>query len=551
MVNQLNRYTLFLQQKGYIAHGNSEGDLILINYPENEDKHTLSIDFSSPFPYDFPKIYIDSDFRKKVKVHAHVFKDDSLCLKFSGKEIVNPTKDEEVLEYALDKACKIIDRAIEGSLNIEKSQEIKEYWTLSNPKGIKTDCFSFFRSNVNVDIISIGTFHLDGEKIFLYETDDNYYGKDYVETFASKPINEISKYRCLFVRIEDSECAYALRIFSNLINYLYDIKSPEINDYLDNTLIGMITLIVSSDEDSQYSTMYIRDAVDENKQGARNENRLISEQCMVVNMIPKIMTQLSLFNRSSDGHTNTTFKKICIVGCGSLGSHVANDFASIGAEEFVLIDYDRMADNNLLRHISATSSIGELKTRVLRRYLLDNYPYLKVNELPTSVFNCKKELFAKDYFDLIVVATADRSSEFYCLEELLSNSITKKAVILWIEPFAVSGHALVYDRDSYVKGNFDLLQSNVNHISSVQNSEVFFQKEAGCSSAYIPYSGLDVREFLISLIKSLRFNHSKPFSYSKFLNIDSAKRNSAMKINPIYFGFSDGGSILGDIYGEE
>ncbi|WP_166083356.1 ThiF family adenylyltransferase [Erysipelothrix anatis] len=551
MVNQLNRYTLFLQEKGYIVHANSESNLILINYPEDEDKHTLSIDFSSPFPYDFPKIYIDSDFKKRAKVNAHIFEGDSLCLKFSGKEMVNPTKDEEVLEYALEKACKIIDRAIVGSLSIEKSQEIKEYWKLSNPKDFNFDSYSFFRPNKSEEIISFGAFHIDNGKVFLYETGDHYYGKDYIETFASKPINEITKLRCLFVEIEDAECAYTLRVFTNLIKYLYDLKRPEINDYLENTSIGMITIIVSSDRDSQYSTMYFRDKEKEEELGLRKENKLVTELCVSINLIPKILTQLSLFNRSSDGHTDTSFKKICIVGCGSLGSHIANDLASIGAEEFVLIDYDRLDENNLLRHISASSLIGELKTKALRRYLLDNYPYLKVNESSTSVFNCKKELFAKDYFDLIVVATADRSSEFYCLDELLSNSITKKVVILWIEPFAVSGHALVYDRDSYVKGNFDLLQSNVTHISSVQNSEVFFLKEAGCSSAFIPYSGLDVREFLISLIKNLRFNHSKPFSYSKFLNIDSAKRNSAMKINPVYFGFSDGESILGDIYGEE
>lgn len=484
-------------------------------------------------------------------MHAHVFTGDSLCLKFSGKEIVNPTKDEEVLEYALKKACKIIDRAIEGSLNIEKSQEIKEYWNLSNPKDLNFDGYSFFRSNIGDDTISFGTFHIDNKKVFLYETGDYYYGKDYVETFTSKAINEITKLSCLFVEIEDAERAYTLRVFNNLIQYLYDLDRPEINDYLSNTLIGMITIVVSSDRGTQYSTMYFRDKEKEEELGLGKESELVTELCLSINLIPRIMTQLSLFDRSSDGYINTNFKKICIVGCGSLGSHMANDLASIGAEEFVLIDYDILDENNLLRHIAAVSSIGELKTKALRRYLLDNFPYLKVDELSTSVFNCNKELFMKDQFDLIVVATADRSSEIYCLDELLLNSITNLVVTLWIEPFAVSGHALVYDKDSHVKGNSDLLQSNIQHISSVQNSENFFQKEAGCSSAYIPYSGLDVREFIISLIKNLRFSNSKSFSYSKFLNIDSAKRNSEMKINPRYFGFSDGEFILGDIYGEE
>ena len=55
---------------------------------------------------------------------------------------------------------------------------------------------------------------IDNKKVFLYETGDYYYGKDYVETFTSKAINEITKLSCLFV--ENKLSTHMFIIYSSL-----------------------------------------------------------------------------------------------------------------------------------------------------------------------------------------------------------------------------------------------------------------------------------------------------------------------------------------------
>lgn len=538
----------FLKEKGYYVSNNLINGQIRVKYPINENKYNLYIELGDTFPYDFPRIFVEEEFKKRCNLLGHIFKGNSLCLKLEGKEVLNPTKKLEIIEYALEKATKIIDKAMNSELNDERFEELKAYWNLSNCTIKDIEAISFYNLPSIEQKVGFGLFHVENKKVYMYEDNDSFFGKDYLEKVMLKPIDDLYNTKCIFVRIDDISTAFELRSFQKLVSYLYSMKNDEVNKYLNEIEgIGLITIIIKNDNNIQYSTLYIRNKKKELEKDKKSIN-IIPELCEYINIIPRMFNQHSLFNRSSDGEINSMFKSVCIVGCGSIGSYIADALASIGVQNFFLIDNDIFEESNLLRHVCSVDDFGEFKVKALKSFLLNNYPYLDVKILPISIFKVKSNLFQKNQFDMIIVATGDQSSEFYCLDEFLSNNITDRISILWLEPYAVSGHAIVYMKDKWVKSSFNTLNSNINHISSVINRADFYLKESGCNSAYIPYSGLDLRQFVFSFITDTKDKWFSSFTYSKFLNINEAKKNRNMIINEKYLVRRNGEYVFGDIY---
>lgn len=71
-------------------------------------------------------------------------------------------------------------------------------------------------------------------------------------------------------------------------------------------------------------------------------------------------------------------KKVAIIGLGSGGSHIAIELAKAGVGRFVLIDYDRVELNNIIRHTCGISDLGRLKTKAIRERILEKNPFAEV-----------------------------------------------------------------------------------------------------------------------------------------------------------------------------
>lgn len=84
--------------------------------------------------------------------------------------------------------------------------------------------------------------------------------------------------------------------------------------------------------------------------------------------------------------------KVAIIGLGGGGSHVAQQLAYVGVEDFQLYDPDRVEDSNLNRLIGATAEdarLHELKVKVAQRMVLAINP-----EAQTQIFSSQWQLAA-------------------------------------------------------------------------------------------------------------------------------------------------------------
>ena len=72
---------------------------------------------------------------------------------------------------------------------------------------------------------------------------------------------------------------------------------------------------------------------------------------------------------------------MAVFGLGGVGGHAAEALARSGVGHFVLVDSDRVAMSNLNRQTAALlSTVGQYKTEVMRRRILEVNPLARVEE---------------------------------------------------------------------------------------------------------------------------------------------------------------------------
>lgn len=89
-----------------------------------------------------------------------------------------------------------------------------------------------------------------------------------------------------------------------------------------------------------------------------------------------------------EGQKQISLFKVGIVGLGGTGSHVAQQLAYLGVQDFVLVDHDKVEKTNLNRLIGASrEDIGKYKVEISKRLIRSITPDAKVTIVPSSIFS--------------------------------------------------------------------------------------------------------------------------------------------------------------------
>ena len=71
--------------------------------------------------------------------------------------------------------------------------------------------------------------------------------------------------------------------------------------------------------------------------------------------------------------------RIHIVGCGSVGSTIAENLARCGITKFTLWDFDTVEPHNIVNQMFNQNDVGALKVEALKNMLIDINPEIKDN----------------------------------------------------------------------------------------------------------------------------------------------------------------------------
>ena len=195
----------------------------------------------------------------------------------------------------------------------------------------------------------------------------------------------------------------------------------------------------------------------------------------------------SVFRRVGIKSTNRSDAKILVVGCGSLGSMVADELLSSAVKNLLLVDADTMNEGNLCRHVLSMAHLDKNKASALAQLLTQNYPVPCVNYFGDSIENVISEnKIVPSDFDLILALTGDQPP-IWLLEQWRSGGSGEgratAMLVAWLEPHGVAGHAVLLDKDT----DLSTIEHNGNRRHNVvrwQNDRNPLQRLPGCSATY-------------------------------------------------------------------
>jgi molybdopterin/thiamine biosynthesis adenylyltransferase len=131
-----------------------------------------------------------------------------------------------------------------------------------------------------------------------------------------------------------------------------------------------------------------------------------------------------------------------LVGCGGIGSAVAEQLVRLGVRRLTLVDPETLSDSNITRvYGSRPSDVGHTKVDVLRRHLLGIAPDAVVDAVPSMV---------------TVEATARRLSPcdvvYGCTDDNAGRLVLSRMATYLLAPVIDSGVLLTADEDGVLKG---------------------------------------------------------------------------------------------------
>ncbi len=481
-----------------------------LNISYDDNNYTVSGQISSKqfeftcnllesFPYVFPKVIITPQTRETLPNIPHVNSDLSLCLFDSEKDIPNFDAPLCLIEATIRKAYDVLQNGINNKNEEDFYDEFNAYWT----KNVKLTFFSdveFHNSVINLKVYI-------GEMGNYISSDINNCIRLAKARYESPKRSDI--HDCIYIPLKEP-CYQETMITQRDFQYIMRKKSIYYSEYakfLQRRKAEKSLIIFSQPKDDGYIISGFLHKRINMVHGFRKGKTPLGvalagkdglERVERINIVD--VSQKRLFFRGGTG--NSFFNKsVGMVGCGSLGSNLAETLLNCGCYKFSLYDNQILTADNIARHVCGFSNIGLNKTEALKNKLVHHNPNTLVKTFEDDihdVLNTTPEILNND--DCLILTVANTPIEYRFAEQKLKGEINIPVIIMWVEPYALAAHALVLNKPQNVyKELFTRDYIFLNSI--VLNGEKYYKREAGCQSTFMPYSGLDVKDFTISFSK--------------------------------------------------
>lgn len=190
-------------------------------------------------------------------------------------------------------------------------------------------------------------------------------------------------------------------------------------------------------------------------------------------------------------------KHIIVLGCGAVGSVVADSLASSGIGMLTLVDPEDFTEDNVFRHELDPLWIDVNKAQALEVVLTRRYPGIKVNGLPITA---QEWLRGTDLsgIDGVVLALGMPTLERSFARAFRARHHCLPVVFTWLEPLDLGGHSVLMWTNA--QGCLDCLYRDDEGQPALQPRTAFMEPNqpvsknlTGCASVFVPYGALQAR----------------------------------------------------------
>ena len=187
-------------------------------------------------------------------------------------------------------------------------------------------------------------------------------------------------------------------------------------------------------------------------------------------------------------------KRVTVVGCGAVGSHLASFLAMAGVGHLALIDKEHLARQNVHRHLLGLDSVDQYKASSLATVLQPRFPHLDIAGRDADVLEVLRTApEVLEEADLVVIAVGDETLQLR-LEARLEKHARRLHV--WLEPLGLAQHALLTSEPG-AQGCYGCLFERDdrgalhNGASLAAPGQALDRTIAGCQDSFFPFSGME------------------------------------------------------------
>lgn len=462
----------------------------------------LNCDFGETFPYTFPKIYLTAESRAKLDAMPHINTDNSICVFDEG--IATPNFNEPV-QLAVDTVIKAVDVITKGIRKENHSDFLEEFNAYWNAKAV-LKANSFVSDLSTSRIIHFCFQEEENAPLLIGESAENL--QQIYKSIHCKdiPLSEIK--RGLLIPVDRGLESNIPKTDQDIIHLIqkHSSFSKDYNKFMQSHINEAVLLLFTQITDHGIilsGWVHMGPGIPNGfRQGHMNlavAFYLSKKKGFALSV--EDCSQTRLLNRGGDGK-DAKWNNVAIIGCGSLGSLLADMLLLSGTSSYVLNDNEILRFENIARHSRGYWYEGCYKVNAIKFGLEKHNPNIKCQCYTDDahIFLDQKADILNSC-DVIFVAVASFPVEHHICKLVNKGTITKPVVILWVEPYSLGGHALIIKKSQdlfeelFEQSTFDF------RYSLVSNSSSLLKREAGCQSTYMPYSGFNLQMFITNIIE--------------------------------------------------
>ncbi|KXG09106.1 putative adenylyltransferase/sulfurtransferase MoeZ [Anoxybacillus sp. P3H1B] len=519
----------------------------------------ISLPFN--FPDSFPKVKLDEHSFKKLYPLPHLSKYKTLCLFDNVLASPNPANPLGVIDATIQKAKEVLTKGVLKQNFQDYIDEFETYWG-EDSKGSYLSIVEPSEAPKEVYLVpfTYANWHQQG-------------------IFANQKSDAISWVQNLGGTVRGEEIAKVLYIpLSKPMQFPFPKNNKDIYHLLKDNKLAIQALseyltkrkrptkvLFSMQSDGDYSwggwehlppmkkvvlKYKGRKRIKTSMNGFRKDSQhglleLIREfpKREIAKYSVEDVRAVRLKKRGGDGKTENHGLKIVIIGCGALGSHIAQSMLDIGIEHLLLVDYDILSFENINRHLCGASDVGQYKTEAVKSKLRKHYPTSQIHVYNGNVLSLlASSPNVLNSYDLIIVAISHFPTELRLNQLQMQSLINKPMLHVWVEPYLAGGHAIWINPEDkiHLKTTFD--ESGAYKYQILKDGNKYTKKELGCNTSYVPYGVLELKRFIFDLMLFIKQQlnteprRSKVFTW---LGNITEQRKSRRLLAPKWVGATD------------
>ena len=507
----LETYRAFLEHCGYCVQI-SGTDSLQLQLRICDQMLSTDCRFPSEFPYIFPEIRLLPESMTQCSGIPHRFVEGNLCLFDPAEAQPNFLQPKQVLLAAVKQAEKVLTDGLSGKNQEDFQKEILAYW--SRPDNFELRYFDTFPEQA----CRIVTAFLPVEGIGGYwiAARKKEKAQELWRRLSHNPKVPLSLHGGIYIPlttcIDTTVICNEHDMWSAVAAGIDPSQKRQVSSLLKDWTDGFVLVSVPAGDGKQ-ATIGWQSAKTKPMNGFRRGkvSPLIYWQLQNPEQLPPLRranvtlcSQERLFHRGSDGYERR-FRSAAIVGCGAVGGQLAQMLSSMGTEEFFLIDYETLSADNIARHICGYGFIGCPKAQCVEILLTHHNPNIRCTAIKEDAFVAlDKHLLKINEADCLFVAVGELPLEAYIMKLAEEGRLHVPIALTWVEPHCYAAH-MIYIR--HPENIFSVLvdAQTMTYRYSVLASGSFVEHEPGCQTGYIPYSGLDVQQYLSRCLHELSF----------------------------------------------